>query len=244
MDLLDYKRHEDKEYLHFWYRAKTDLIGFWLKSFYPSFSPERKIFDLGCGCGAELEELKKFGTVEALEVNSEAAVLAEGKGAKVLVADAQTADLGRDGYDVAAAFDVLEHLEKDQAVLKKMHDLLRSGGRIFITVPALQSLFGPHDIAMGHWRRYGRSELKTKLAAAGFSRIKIFYWNSFFFLPAASFRLLKKIVLPRGSSSQDFRLPPKLINDFLYVIMKAENWLSRRGLRLPFGVSLVAIAEK
>lgn len=244
MDLLDYKRQKDGGYLHFWYRARKELLSQWLKGFYPSFSPDRKIFDLGCGCGAELEELKKFGWVEALEMNPEAAALAEKQGVRVLVADAQTALLEQDKYDIAAALDVLEHLKEDQEVLKKLYGSLRPEGRIFITVPAFQFLFSPHDTAMGHWRRYGRAELEKKLAAAGFRGVEIFYWNSFFFFPAVLFRFLKKIFLPRGASSPDFRRPLRALNDFLYIIMKVENWFNRRGLRWPFGVSLVATAKK
>ena len=73
MDILDYCRQQNKEQLHFWYRARKELIAGWLKKFYPVFSAKRKLFDLGCGCGAEIEELKKFGVVEAMEINPEAA---------------------------------------------------------------------------------------------------------------------------------------------------------------------------
>lgn len=244
MDFLDYKQQKDGCYLHFWYRARKELIGWWLKNFYISFSPTRKIFDLGCGCGAELEELKKFGVVDALEINPEAAALAKEQGVRVLIADAQTVSLGQNEYDVVAALDVLEHLEKDQEVLKKLHSSLRTGGRIFITVPAGQFLFSPHDKAMGHWRRYGRAELVKKIAAAGFREADVFYWNSFLFLPVVLFRFFKKLFLPSGASSPDFRLPPRALNELLYIIMKAENWLNHCGLRWPFGVSLVAIAKK
>ena len=70
-------------------------------------------------------------------------------------------------FDVVLALDVVEHVEDDAAFVQELVDHLRPGGRLLVTVPAHQALFGPHDLALGHFRRYSRAGLVQLLAGAG-----------------------------------------------------------------------------
>ena len=70
-------------------------------------------------------------------------------------------------FDVVLALDVIEHVEDDAAFVQELADHLESGGRLLVTVPAHQSLFGPHDVALGHFRRYSQAGLEALLAEAG-----------------------------------------------------------------------------
>lgn len=70
-------------------------------------------------------------------------------------------------FDIVLALDVVEHVEDDAGFVHELADHLEPGGRLIVTVPAHQSLFGPHDVALGHFRRYSRAGLETLLAEAG-----------------------------------------------------------------------------
>ncbi|MCU1350734.1 MAG: class SAM-dependent methyltransferase, partial [Acidobacteria bacterium] len=56
--------------------------------------------------------------------------------------------------------DVVEHIEDEQAAARKLADLTLPGGRVVITVPAGQYLFGYHDEILGHYRRYTAKTLR------------------------------------------------------------------------------------
>jgi SAM-dependent methyltransferase len=58
-------------------------------------------------------------------------------------------------FDLVLLLDVLEHVEKDERFLAKLVQRnLAPGGRVIVSVPAWPRLFGPHDRALGHHRRY------------------------------------------------------------------------------------------
>ena len=64
-------------------------------------------------------------------------------------------------FDTILYIDVLEHIENDREELKMAASHLRPGGRIIALSPAHQWLFTPFDAAVGHFRRYNRSMLRS-----------------------------------------------------------------------------------
>ena len=50
-----------------------------------------------------------------------------------------------------------------------------AGSLIF--VPAVQSIYGPHDAALGHHRRYSKRSLTAAFAAAGLDMVTVRYTN-------------------------------------------------------------------
>lgn len=64
-------------------------------------------------------------------------------------------------FDTILYLDVLEHIEDDRAELSRARDLLAEGGALIVLAPAHQWLFTPFDREVGHYRRYGRSRLRT-----------------------------------------------------------------------------------
>ena len=59
-------------------------------------------------------------------------------------------------YDLVCAFEVLEHIEADQAALCRWRERVRPGGWLLISVPAHQSLFGATDVRVGHFQAVRR----------------------------------------------------------------------------------------
>ena len=70
-------------------------------------------------------------------------------------------------YDNVVALDVIEHIEDDAAAVRAMRDALAPGGTLLITVPAVSRLYGPKDVAIGHFRRYDRDQLAGLLRGEG-----------------------------------------------------------------------------
>jgi len=86
----------------------------------------------------------------------------------VIQATLETAQFAAGVLPAVGLFDVLEHVRDDGAFLATVHRVLRPGGRLYLTVPALQWLWSEADAGCGHFRRYRRSQLVAQLEQAGF----------------------------------------------------------------------------
>jgi SAM-dependent methyltransferase len=69
----------------------------------------------------------------------------------------------REPANIVVMHDVLEHIEDDQLAASALRALVRDDGTVIVSVPALMSLFGLHDEALGHFRRYTPTSLKRVL---------------------------------------------------------------------------------
>jgi SAM-dependent methyltransferase len=83
---------------------------------------------------------------------------------------------------------VLEHIEDDLSALRSIRKILNTNGRLAIYVPALPILFSDLDRKVGHFRRYKKKELISKVREAGFRVEQCFYSDSIGVL--ASFALI------------------------------------------------------
>jgi glycosyltransferase involved in cell wall biosynthesis len=70
--------------------------------------------------------------------------------------------------DSVVCLNVLEHVEDDLGGLRNIYGALKSGGRAIILVPHDQRIFGTLDVALGHYRRYSREQLRARMEEAGF----------------------------------------------------------------------------
>lgn len=141
--------------------------------------------------------------------------------------------LGKYEADTIVCINVLEHIEDDAMALSNMFNILREGGKLSLLVPAFPFLYGSIDHVLGHYRRYGKKELKSKLEAAGF-RILCLYFINFLAVPAWFFNnRIRKI---KEES------PAQVLIFDKYIV----PWLRKveRIVRPPFGLSLIAICEK
>jgi 2-polyprenyl-3-methyl-5-hydroxy-6-metoxy-1,4-benzoquinol methylase len=138
-------------------------------------------------------------------------------------------------YDVVTLFDVLEHLLDDRSALDGVRKLLRPGGRVIISVPALPWLWSSHDVAVGHHRRYTPSLLGRRLREAGFRILHVTHFNTVL-LPLA---VLRRLFVLR--SGHDLERPPRPANELMAVLLGAESSFAA-GAGFRIGVSLGAVA--
>lgn len=129
------------------------------------------------------------------------------------------------------AFNVIEHVARDSACVRAIHDLLAPGGAFLMLVPAHQALFSELDVQLGHHRRYEVAQARRLLQDAGF---QVPFARSFNLVGALgwflNFTLLRRTQMPQGQ----FRLFERL-NPLLALEDK---------LPVPFGLSIVAVGVK
>lgn len=227
---------------HFWFSSRNALIAWAMSRYFPA---ARTFLDVGAGNGQVARALQR--AFPALRLTACEAYL-EGlvSAAKnVPTAELVQADIGdlpwSEEFDVAGAFDVLEHVTDEAGALQQMVQTLRPGGGVIVTVPQHPWLWSPVDDYSGHVRRYTRALLRSRLESAG---LRVERMTSFVSL------LLPVLVVSRVSSrgspvdpDTEYRMST-LVNAAGATAMSVERWLIRSGVSLPAGGSLLAVARR
>lgn len=133
--------------------------------------------------------------------------------------------------DSVVFLNVLEHLEDDRAVLKNLFDHVPSGCRLIILVPFGMKLYSDFDKELGHFRRYEKGELETKMTDAGFKVEHQFYFNK-------AGKLAWYAVNTLGKQKRLTRTQLKIYNFLTPAFRLADKVLPTTGL------STVAICRK
>ena len=227
---------------HWWFVARRKIIQKAINNL--DLPRNIRILDAGCGNGDNLSLLSTFGDLVAFEKNEYALKTAKSK----KIGEIYKAELPdklpnaiKTNFDLIVLLDVLEHIDDDSKSLTTVRKLMNNKGIILITVPAFQWLWSEHDVIHHHKRRYSKSELREKLDSSGFRIKYISYFNTLLFPFALVERIGQKIFFP--SNPEILELPNNKINFLLEKIFSLEAIFMNK-ISLPFGLSLVAIAEK
>lgn len=226
-----------------WFVGRRKIIEATLKRHLAARSTSRRVLDAGCGSGGNLDMLQQFGEVTGVEPGPIAVEAARKRcpSARVILGEVPQAIPPNETFDLIGLFDVLEHIEHSVEALRGLRGVLAPNGELVITVPAFPFLWSKHDEANHHFRRYTLSSLTAELDAAGYDVTFHTHYNLALFPPIAAVRLLRK-VLPSKESDNHAALSSGLANAILTRTFAAERHLVSR-LRIPFGVSLLALAR-
>ena len=240
MERVVYQQMAELDDRHWWYRARRHIIAELIRREVRPRSDAR-ILEIGCGTGHNLAMLGGFGHVDGLELDDEARALSEQRlGRKVMSSPLpELAGVADRHYDLIGAFDVIEHIDDDDAALASIAAKLKPGGKFVMTVPAHQWMWSAHDVVNHHKRRYSKRSLKQLVERSPMQLDKVGYFNSLLFPLAVAERAASKL---RGKDSADVKLPPVPLNTALEKVFQAEGYLVGR-LPLPPGLSLFAIAS-
>lgn len=243
-----------QQYLHF-YRNQT--THWWFKgmrainiSLLNKFLVNKhglKILDIGCGTGAALVYLDKFGNGYGVDLSADAL-----KFAKKVVSKKWTLKQGNvtslkfpdSTFDLVVCLDLLYHQwvkDKDKA-LGEISRVLKRGGLLLIREPAYEWLRGNEDLIDMTKVRFSKKSMLGIFSKPGWKAIKISYINCFLFPLVLLSRLL--ILRPDNKNPKsDIRRVFFPINFLLFLLLYLESILIKY-FSFPFGSSIICVVKK
>jgi SAM-dependent methyltransferase len=240
MNADEYTKMFELEDHYWWFVGRRDLA---LRLFDKyRVNVGRPMLDVGCGTGVVLRELEARGKPVGLDMSPLALGYCGKRGLSRLVrGDGTKLPLRSQTVGGIIGLDIFEHIEDDEAAFAEAFRVLAPGQILVMSVPAFMSLWGPHDVALHHFRRYRRNELRRKLERAGFEVQRVTYSVFFLFPIVVLWRILEK--RKPGPAKASLVAVPGWANRLLIGLQRLESALLQR-LDLPWGSSVVAVARK
>jgi SAM-dependent methyltransferase len=144
----------------------------------------RSVLEIGCGgggFGARMSVGRDYLGVEPDEqssVTARARVTAARGGGEVRTGTVEDVVDAEQRFDLVCAFEVLEHLEDDEAALTDWVSRVRPGGWLLLSTPAFQARYAAWDEVVGHYRRYEPEQLKAMLEAQGLVDVEVVVYGA------------------------------------------------------------------
>ena len=228
---------------HWWYIGRRRIIASFVEQICREVKDRRpRILDVGCGTGANLVMLSRFGDAEGVDISHDALAFCRERGLENVKQGAAEDLPYEDGtFDLVTALDVVEHLDDDLAGLRELRRVLRPGGRVLLFVPTFMFLWGVQDEVSNHRRRYRLPELRRVVEQAGFEVERTTYANLTFFAPILLVRKFMRLTGMRTDTENSINI--STFNNLFGRIFGSESTLLRR-IDFPFGVSGLLVARR
>lgn len=243
MDAAEYANLDRVEREHWYYAGKREFARRWLLRARPP-APTDRLLDCGAGTGRFALEMQAHCEVLVLDDHEEALKLlrARFRPKQVLSLAGDQVPLPPGSLEYVTALDVLEHVPDDRAVVAGFHRLLKPGGIALVTVPASRALWSDWDVALHHFRRYRRNELRALFPAGDWELIHVNYTNVPAYPAVWLLRRWRRWFRPTAASARaEDRQPPAPINAMLKrMFVGMAFW----RIPFPFGVSLLLVARR
>ncbi len=225
---------------HWWFRGRQRIVTSLIERYYGR--TDGLVLDLGCGPGNNLRALRKYGEVWGADGSSEALAFCrqsfDGRLDEIWLPD--RLPYADRTFDLVVMMDVLEHIEDDVGTLQRVLRILKPGGLMILTVPALRWLWSDHDVQHHHKRRYHRGHLRRMLTRLCFEVHRISYIN-FFLLPImGAVRCVWKSKTWSAAHLEPGTRPWAKVFETIFAF---ERYCLRIGA-LPIGGSLVAVVRR
>jgi SAM-dependent methyltransferase len=227
----------------FWFKKRNQLIQDMILRYFPN---RNNVLEIGCGSGYVLSGIRAVlpcAKLTATEIYVNGLYYAAKKvsqPAEFLQVDARYLPF-KNEFDLIGAFDVLEHIEEDKLVIKSIHQALKPGGGLILTVPQHPWLWSITDDIACHKRRYKRKQLSLLLRQEGFE-ILINTSFMFFLLPIM---LIQRVI---GNKTKDYDPAkelslPKTLNKIFGILLECERRIIKAGGIFPIGGSCLVVAR-
>lgn len=241
MQTDEYRRMYELEDHYWWFVGRRNLALKLLRKYLPK-AQRPTILDLGCGTGVVSRELSQWSEPISLDMSPLALRFCQERNlTRPVLARSERLPLQDGQVDAVVALDILEHVENDIAAFAEASRVLRPGGIVILSVPAFRSLWGPHDVALMHHRRYRKAEVKARLQEAGLEPIRISYSVFFLFPVVVGLRVLEK--RKKGPAKASLIPVPEWMNRALIGLQSVEASMIA-AVPLPWGSSVIAVARK
>lgn len=231
---------------YFWFVVRNELIVGLVQRYFPS---ARSYLEIGCGNGTvvqAIERARTWGRIVATDLHPRGLTYARARlsqsvefaqlDARAIPAEA--------AFDLVGAYDIIEHVEDDEAVLRSMRRAIAPGGGVLVAVPQHPSLWSRVDEIGHHHRRYRRGQMERKLESNGFAVMFSSSYTSVL-LPLMALSRFKTRFFPTGQDTdvlREYTVRPG-INRALTALLRSEARLTLAGMRWPFGGSRIVAAR-
>ena len=241
---FEYETIADVEFSHWWFQNRFIKVKNILRAQSQRSRSSLKVFDIGCGTGGLLVQLKKesfIKSVSGCEPNPIGIQFCKDRGISILECRIDEIKQGLSSYDSVLCMDVLYHKDVDpRKGFKVINQLLKPGGTLILNVAAMPCLKNAHDENSMGVRRFRVRELKSLALKNDFKIINLHHWN-IFLTPAIYLKAKFDNLFPSINTHQSsLKLPNKLINNFFKIILQFEDYLSN-WIKFPFGTSLFLV---
>jgi SAM-dependent methyltransferase len=246
-----YQLLADRQQTYWWHRSRRALALSLLRRY--GLTSGCRWLDVGCGPGGNLGMLDPLrpSLVVGVDLSPIALSLAEryAPAATLVSADInERLPFADASFDVVTIFNVLYHqwVESEASVFAEVARVLRHGGLLLFTEPAFNVLTRELDVAVMTRRRYRITDFDPWLDAAAFDTLFSSYFTGFGFpiLLAAKYARTSNHETSDAGTALDMRPIPAVLNETLAYIAAVEARALSRGLRMPFGTTLVRLARR
>ncbi len=227
-------RIERMEDQHFWFVCRRRILASWLRLVCP---PGACAVDVGAGTGYTVRWLEAQGW-RAFGIEPLAAGEARGQ-IPMVCGVGERLPIRSGSIEVVLFLDVLEHAD-DAACLREAWRVLRPGGHVIVSVPAMPWLWSKRDEEAGHRRRYTKHDLLRLLRTTGFEPVACRYFVAFLFPIVAVTRIAGRWW---GAAQRVEESPGRWGNALAFALTMLEVRLGDR-LHWPFGSTLLALARR
>jgi ubiquinone/menaquinone biosynthesis C-methylase UbiE len=241
---------------HFWFRARQAFVAALCEQAIAGRVEGYRVMEIGCGTGHLLRTLERTchgGQVFGLDLFWEGLAFARQRsGALLIQGQAEQMPFAAGQFELIGMFDVLEHLEHDEEMLRAAREMLKKDGKILLTVPAEKQLWSTTDLLARHQRRYELADLEEKLARNGF-HVEYISKCMQVLHPLARLRRKAPILLETMSAdeesqsrrefSQELAVIP-LLNEIAYQLLKTETRKIKKHKAIARGTSIIALASR
>ena len=241
MKCCAYEKNYYYEEDYWWFVGRRIIILDMIKKY---ISKEKnKVFDYGCGTGIMMEYLSSFGEVWGGDISEISLDYCKRRGLTNVVNLKKKLSIPDKYYDLITVLDVLEHIDKDEDLLRKLRSYLNNDGILIITVLAYDFLWSGEDYVSGHKRRYTLKTLRQKIETNGFCIKRISYFNSILLPLMILVIWVKKAFCSGNLYESNLRKLPALVNISLTGIFMSESKILKL-FSFPFGASIICVASK
>jgi trans-aconitate methyltransferase len=250
MDAGVFRVHAEAEQRHWWFIARRRILRAVADSVVPP-AQDRTVVDIGCGVGANAPAFMSGYRYIGYDPSPDAISAARHANPSAVFHSGSAREAAGDlaSADAVLLTDVIEHVPDDRALLEEVVQPMRHDAHLLVTVPAGMELWSPHDVAVGHFRRYDIASFAAVLNRLPVEIVILTYFNSRLYLPVRVVRwTTQRLRRSAGAGGTDFSIPPTPINRALEKLFESETSriVSARNGRTAFrrGVSLLAVLRR
>lgn len=251
MDFDVFRVHAEVEQQHWWFAARREILRAVVERSVPA-DGTRTVVDIGCGVGANASAFQSGYRCIGYDPSPDAVAFARATHPGVTFHAGSAAEANEDlaRADAVLLTDVIEHVPDDRALLSAVITPMKPDAFLLVTVPAGMELWSPHDVALGHFRRYDADMLSAAWRDLPVHPVMVSHFNSRLYPAIRAVRwLTSRLQRSAGGEGTDLSIPPAAANVLLQRIFRGEahrlrDVMASKAKPYTRGVSMIALLRR